>query len=74
MWTTPPTHKAAWGLAAAVITAVLGVALVAAAWARGDMFGHRCRAAGHGLDSEDLQRCVAQLAKSRRRSLRPIRR
>jgi len=71
MWTTPPTSIATWGRAAAIVTVVLGLALIAAVWARGDMFGHQCRVAGHGADSEDLQLCIAQLATGRRRLPRP---
>lgn len=75
MWTTPPIRIADWGLAATTIAVVLVVALIAAVWARGDTFGQRCRAAGHGDGSEGtagLHRCVAQLAKGRRRAMRQV--
>jgi hypothetical protein len=49
-------------MSAAIVTVALGVMLIAAAWARGDMFGQRCQVAGHSQNSEGLQRCIAQLA------------
>ncbi len=62
MWTTPSTRIATWGLTAATAAVVLVMVLIAVARARGDMFGQRCRTAGHGLDDESVRRCIAQLA------------
>lgn len=62
MWTTPPSRFAACGLAAIGAAVAVVAALVLVAWVRGDLFGQRCRVAGHSLTGEGLQRCLAELA------------